>query len=186
MTDIIDVYTDAELANRAVVLKALASAVLDEFNHVKSIAGNQLDKGDSKAARLGDEKLGRLSKSDPKPTAKVTDPVKFDAYVRTRFADKLELRVELGDTAEICAVLADAGADDLYKHVESIPDWLVQEQLKSALTPGADIPGITVTTPPGVVSATPTPAAKALVQELLAKSPIPLLALESPSQEDRP
>ncbi len=119
-------------------------------------------------------------------TAKVTDPEKFDAYIRTRFADKLELRVELGDTAEICAVLADAGADDLYKHVESIPDWLVQEQLKSALAPGADIPGITVTTPPGVVSATPTPAAKALVQELLAKSPIPLLALESPSQEDRP
>lgn len=173
----IQAYTDADLAYKAVMLKAAAGLILDEFEAVKALAAEQFQKGDSKAARDGELKLGRLTMSDPKPKATVTDAALFEAYLEVKYADAAVHEAILGDPSEICAALADAGRDDLYTVVHSIPDWVRQERLKAALA-GESVPGVTVAAPAGVMSAKPEQAAKDLVRELLNGSAVPLLAIE--------
>lgn len=177
MTNEIQAWTDADLAYRAVMLKAAAGLILDEFEAVKALAAEQFQKGDSKAARQGDLKLGRLTMSDPKPKATVTDRAKFEAYLEVKFADTAVHDVMLGDASEVCAALADAGRDDLFTIAHRIPDWKREERLKAALA-GESVPGVTVATPDGVMSAKPEQAAKNLVRELLNGSAVPLLAIE--------
>lgn len=177
MSNDIQAYTDGDLAYRAVMLKAAIDLIMDEFEAVKAIAGEQFEKGDSKAARQGDVKLGRVSKSDPKPVATVTDRAEFEAYLSVKYGDTVTTTVELGDVAEIAAVLMDTGHEDLFTVVETIPDWVRQERLKAALA-GEFVPGVTVSSPEGVVSARPEPAAKAAVRALLNSSDVPLLAIE--------
>jgi hypothetical protein len=181
MTDTIQAWTDTDLAVRAVLLKTLADLVNAEFRTVKALAAEQFPKGASIPARTakdqGDVKLGKLSKSDPKPTAQVTNIAEFEGWLRHKFSDKLEPRVILGEPSEICAVLQDHGHDDLYSIEEVIPDWLRNEWVTKAAG-GEKVPGVTVSTPDGVVQARAEAAAKALVVELLSASPVPLLALE--------
>lgn len=173
----IQAWTDADLAYRAVMLKAAADLILDEFKAVKALAVEQFQKGDSKTARIGDQKLGRVTKSDPKPVATVTDQAEFEAYLSVKYGDTITTTVQLGDVAEIAAVLADHGHEDLFTVVETIPDWVRQERLKAALA-GEHVPGVTVSTPEGVVSARTEQAAKDRVVQMLSTGPVPLLAIE--------
>ena len=175
MSDIIEAYTDSDLAYKIVLLKKLCDLVIDEFKAVKQIASDQFPKGAAIPARTGDDvKLGKVSKSDPKPVAEVVDRDELDDYIRAEYADKLESRIELGDIAQILPVLLDAGRTDLFTEVEVIPDYLYG-LAKAAAIKGKSVPGVEVKSPPGVVSARAELAAEQEVRRLLSGARVPLL-----------
>jgi hypothetical protein len=181
MSNEIQAYTDADLSYRIVMLKALTDLIKTEFIAAKRIAAEQYAKGAGIPARQKidglDVKLGRVTKSDPSPVATVTNQDEFESYLEVKFADTAVHEVILGDTSEICAALADAGREDLFTVVHRIPDWQRQERLKAALA-GEKVPGVTVSSPDGVVSARTEKAATDIVVELLSASPVPLLSIE--------
>lgn len=179
MTAEIQAYTDADLAYKIVLLKTLADLVLEEFARIKEVAAEQLPKGASIPARTGDDvKLGRVTKSDPKPVAQIVDRDELDDWIRTQYPDKLDTRAELGDLGEVLAVLKDAGRNDLFSIVTEIPAHLYK-QAEAMAANGRPIPGIAIRRPPGTVSARKEVAAEYVVRQLLSGSPVPLLGIEA-------
>lgn len=168
-------YTDGDLANRIVLLKTLLDLLTAEFRDAKELAAQRYLKGASIPARTDtDLKLGKVSKSDPKPTVTVVDEQVFDAWIRAEYPDKLHMDVEITDLAQVLAILVELDRHDLIKQSYVVPEWLRSNMLAAALT-GREIPGLTVTRPAGVVSATSGPAAEQLVRRLLSGSPVQLL-----------
>lgn len=179
MTAEIQAYTDADLAYKIVLLKTLADLVLEEFAHAKAIADEQLAKGAGIPARTADDvKLGRVTKSDPKPVPKIVDRDELDEWIRTQYPDKLVKRAELGDLGEILALLKDSGREDLFTVVSDIPDYLYK-QAEALAKNGRPVPGIELRTPKPVVSARSEIAAEYVVRQLLAGAPVPLLGIEA-------
>lgn len=175
MTDEIEAFTDSDLAMKIVLLKTLLDLVTREFRETKALAAEQWPKGASIPARTDtDLKLGRVSKSDPKPTAAVVDDEAFDAWLRAEHPDKLQHHVELGDLGEVLAMLIEQGRRDLITESLVVPEWLRSNMIAAALT-GREIPGVIVTHPAGGVSATNVPAAERVVRQLLSGSPVQLL-----------
>lgn len=171
----IEAWTDSDLTVRIVLLKALLDEVTAEFVAMKTLAGERWAKGSTLPARNGqDVKLGRVTKSDPKPVARVTDREAFEAYVYAEHPGELDTVVTLGEVGEILPILIDAGRTDLFTEDTVIPAALIARLEKAALT--QPIPGITVRFPEGVVSAAPAEAAKHTVKRMLADRL--LLALE--------
>lgn len=175
MTEI-QVFTDSQLAHRVVMLKAFADVILDALNVDRDDMASRMAKGDRVTARSGDVKLGSMSLSDPKPVAKVTDNAAFEDYLSIKYGDEAERTVRLGDPAEICAALADAGRDDLFEVVETFPAWVRKAGVDDALIPGRTVPGVTVTVPPGVLSVRTADAAVEAVKSAISSSGV--LAIE--------
>lgn len=179
MTAEIQAYTDSDLAYKIVLLKTLSDLVLDEFARAKSIADEQMLKGASIPARTADDvKLGRVTKTDPKPVPRIVDRDELDEWIRTQYPDKLEKRAELGDPGQIVALLRDAGREDLFTEVSDIPDYLYK-QAEALAKNGRPVPGIELRYPKPVVSARSEIAAEYVVRQLLSGSPVPLLGIEA-------
>ncbi|WP_043735493.1 hypothetical protein [Nocardia asiatica] len=178
MTEI-EAFTSADLAYKIVMLKTLADLVMEEFKQAKAVMGEQIARGDSVAARTTDDrKLGRVTKSDPKDEAVISDRDALEEWIRTEYPDKLESRIELGRVDEILPILIDAGRRDLFTEVEVIPDYLIG-QAKAAALRGRPVPGITLQPGKPVVSATKELAAEYAVRELLSGARVPLLGIEA-------
>jgi hypothetical protein len=182
VTDEIEAFTDSDLAMKIVLLKTLADLVLDEFKAAKAIAADQYPKGLSISARTdssdGDVKLGKVSKSDPKPVAEIVDRDELDDYIRAEYPDKLEHNIRLGDLGEILAILKDLGREDLFTEIKAIPEYLHTQMLTAAVG-GRPIPGVALRRPAGVVSATKERAAVEMVRRLLSGAPVQLLGIEA-------
>ncbi|MEV0357154.1 hypothetical protein AB0H71_13940 [Nocardia sp. NPDC050697] len=174
MTDI-QAYTTPDLAYRVVLLKTAADLVNREFREAKALMDEQMARGDSVAARtLDDLKLGRVSKSDPKPEAVIADRDELEEWLRTEYPDKLDTRVEFARLDEVLAVLVDAGRGDLITQVTTVPDYLVGQAQALALS-GRPVPGLKVQAKKAVVAATSELAAEREVRQLLAGARVPLL-----------
>lgn len=179
MTEEIQAYTDGDLAYKLVLLKKLADMVLAELDHTKKIAALQYPKGASIPARTCDDiKLGRVSKTDPKPVAKVTDRAALEEWLRAEYPDKLDTRIELADMGELLAFLKDSGRTDLFTEVQEVPEHLFK-QAEALAVRGRPVPGIELHRPPGVVQVRTEIAAEYVVRHLLADSPVPLLGIEA-------
>ena len=175
MTTEIQAYTDSDLAYRIVLLKTLNDLVTREFREAKALAAEQYPKGASIPARTDtDLKLGRVTKSDPKPSATVVDEDAFEAWIRAEHPEKLEHRVQLTDLGEVLALLIAQDRKDLIAESFEVPDWLRTNALAQAIK-GTQVPGVVVARPDGVVSATREYAAVVLVQQLLAGARVPLI-----------
>jgi hypothetical protein len=179
VTEEIQALTNSDLAYKIVLLKTLADLVLEEFAHAKAVMGEQIARGDSVSARTTDDrKLGKVTKSDPKHAATITDLTALEEWIRAEYPDKLSTEVELGRTDEILPILISAGRRDLFAETEVIPDFLFG-LAKAAAVRGRPIPGITVTPGKPVVSATKEIAAEYVVRELLSGARVPLLGIEA-------
>ncbi|UPH40841.1 hypothetical protein MWT96_20455 [Prescottella equi] len=170
----IQVFTDSQLALRVVMLQALADHINREFRYAKGELAERMARGDRLTARDGASKLGSVSLSDPKPVATVSDEAAFRDYMSVKYGDEAQAQVELGDAAEICAVLADTGHEDLFSVREVFPDWVRENALRDALV--REVPGVTVTTPAGVLSACTEEAAVEAVKSAISSSGV--LAIE--------
>ncbi|MBM4644241.1 hypothetical protein GS464_16715, partial [Rhodococcus hoagii] len=140
----IQVFTDSQLALRVVMLKALADHINREFRYAKGELAERMARGDRLTARDGASKLGSVSLSDPKPVATVSDEAAFRDYMSVKYGDEAQAQVELGDAAEICAVLADTGHEDCFRCVRCSRIGCGENALRDALV--REVPGVTVTT----------------------------------------
>ncbi|MFY2788495.1 hypothetical protein [Rhodococcus sp. MALMAid1271] len=178
-TEVIEAFTPAQLAAKAVIQKQFIKLMSDELRKTTNLALEQFSKGSNEAARLvidgEDTKLGKLSKSDPAKVATVVDYEKFEAHLRATYADKLEERNVLGELSEIIPVLLEHAPHLVDMQTDVIPDWLARNELE--LAKSTPIPGVEVRAPEGVMSITTTAAAETLVRSMLAASPIELLTL---------
>jgi hypothetical protein len=178
VTDI-EAYTDADLAYKLVMLRKLADMVLEELDRTKQVAALQYPKGASIPARTCDDiKLGKVSKTDPKPVAKVVDKAALEEWLRAEYPDKLDTRIELADMGELLAFLTDSGRTDLFTEVQVVPEHLLK-QAEALAVRGRPIPGIEVRRPAGVLQVRTEIAAEYVVRHMLADSPVPLLGIEA-------
>lgn len=150
---------------RVSVLTWMGKRIKAETDVARLEAARLLKKGDTLAARspLDDTRLGRVSMSDPKQTARVTDRAAVDAWISDKYADKCVGRWEItGPMAEVIATLREH-APHLVEYVTSVPDWAVNELLTRAERYGEPVgfsmecgpdapPGIAVKTPDGVLT----------------------------------
>lgn len=179
MTEETPALSNADRAYKIVMLKTLIDLVMEEFKREKQVMGQLISRGDGVAARTPDDrKLGRVTKSDPKPVAVISDLDALEEWLRTQYPDKLEHRVSLGRVDEILPILIDAGRRDLFTDTEVVPDYLVG-QAKTLAAQGRPIPGITVQPGNAVVSATKEIAAEYEVRSLLSGARVPLLGIEA-------
>lgn len=177
MSTDIEAWTTPDLAMRIVMLKALSDLVNVELSAAKTLAATQFSKGATEPARTVDDvKIGSVNKSDPGKVAKVTDMAALEEYIYSHHEQDLCEGVEFAAAGELMVALIEAGREDLFTRVTEIPDWLIGQLKKRALT--TPIPGITVHTPAGVVSVRVESAARENVKQLLAAAPVRLIALE--------
>lgn len=163
--------TDLTPQDRAVLNAAVLTWMQKQLktgvDEARLLADGLMKKGDTISARspLDDTKIARVSKSDPKRRALITDRAAVEAWINERYPDKLVERTEItGPMPEVLAVLR-AHAPHLVTDRKSVPDWAVNELLLKAEKAGAPVgyggelddhapPGIEVSTPDGVVSVT--------------------------------
>jgi len=161
--------TDLSPVDRAVlnvaILTFLQKRLKDETDTIRGHASSLMKKGDTLSARspLDDVKIARVSKSDPKKRATVTNREAVEQWVTDRHPEKLVERTEIvGPMPEVLATLR-AHAPHLVADKKSVPDWAVNELLLKAEKAGQPVgydgelddhapPGITVTNPDGVLS----------------------------------
>lgn len=161
--------SDLTAVDRAVlnvaILTFLQKRLKDETDTTRGQASELMKKGDTLSARspIDDSKIARVSKSDPKKRATVTDRLAVEQWVTDRHPEKLVERTEIvGPMPDVLAVLR-AHAPHLVEDKKSVPDWAVNELLLKAEKAGVPVgyggelddlapPGITVTNPDGVLS----------------------------------
>jgi hypothetical protein len=187
MTDVIEVVSDEVHLAQSALVSQLIKTLVDRKKELAAESFIRMENGTKLTARQpGDSrrKLGTVSKSDPEPIATVVDREKFEEYIRSARPADLKVEWQLGPIEEVAAVLMEH-APHLVSAVEGvIPQWLLDVTKTEALS--RDIPGCEVTYPAGVVSVRPLADAKRYVDELLAASSVPLLAIEARPEPGEP
>lgn len=148
---------------RVSVLTFLARRIKAETDAAREESTPHLKKGDTLAVRspLDDTRIARVLRTDPDPTAAVTDQAALEKWVVKRYPEKLVGRWEIRNMSAAIDVLR-AHAPHLVAFVESVPDWAVNELVKKSATAGQPVgyggevdddapPGITIETPDGVL-----------------------------------
>lgn len=114
---------------RTAVLAFLAKRVKVEGDAARADIASVMSKGDTLAVRspLDGSKIGRVSKSDPKPRATVTNRALVEEWITHHYPDKLIERAEIsGPMAEVIQVLREH-APHLVTDRKSVPDWAINE-----------------------------------------------------------
>lgn len=164
------------------VLKVAALKVVKEFtatryDEAREEIAKLMTKGDRKTARspLGDVKIGSVTLSDPKATASITDLDALTAWLKEHYPEHFVGGYEINATSEQLMRVLFEHAPELLRKVRRVDPKVLKELTTSAAALGspvgpggeADVPGITVETPAGVVSCTPDKvAALPAIEEL--------------------
>ncbi|WP_116051911.1 hypothetical protein [Amycolatopsis palatopharyngis] len=169
--------TNDDLALRVAALKVVSDYTTRRYNEARAEAAERMERGDRLMARspLAGVKVGAVSKSDPKPVARVTDEKAFTDWVRKNYPDRMVYDFDvIGSTQEVVSVLFEHAPHLLRKITKPDPE-LVREIRADSVGLGApvgpageaDVDGLEVTTPDGIVSCKPDPEALAAVVDLI-------------------
>jgi hypothetical protein len=169
--------TNEDLALRVASLKVVSEYTARRYNEARAEAAAVMQRGDRLMARspLEGVKIGAVTKTDPKATARVTDDAAFTAWIHKHYPDRMEFDfVIIGSDQEVISVLFEHAPHLLRKVTKPDPELVKQIRTDSAslgapIGPAgeADVDGIEVTTPEGVVSCKPDPNALAAVVDLI-------------------
>lgn len=157
-----------ELALKVAALKVFSDYAKTAYDKSREEIGRQMGRGDRLQVRSPlDEslKIGPISKSDPKPTARVEDLRVLTDWFIQNHPDLTGTGYEVAGTqTEVVAVLFEHAPHLLRRVREIKPDALSELRKASAalgqpIGPGgeADVPGLVVETPDPVVSCKPDP-----------------------------
>jgi len=168
--------TPSSIAVDLFALKILGTVVREGTADRKAVATATMKKGDSIAARVEidgrDVKLGKVTMTDPKPVARITDQDALDGWIAAHDPDAVIQRPVFGPDAEVAAIL-DEHAPHLLSFVGEVAQWARSAELsraEAAHRAGSMplAPGIEVTVPDGVVSVgKETPEARDAVLTLI-------------------
>lgn len=158
-----------DLVLRTAALKAISDYTTKAYNAARAEVAGVLGRGDRKMARspLDDTKLGAVYVTDPKPQCLVTDEAELTEWMAEHYPAAIESGYEIaGSEAEVVAVLFEH-APHLLRRIRRVDSEQLRElransiALGAPIGPGgeADVPGIEVHTPDGVVTCKPDAAA---------------------------
>lgn len=167
---------NADLFLRTAALKVVSEYTKARYNEAREEVAKQLNKGDRKTVRspLGDVKVGQVWVTDPKPECVVTDRAALTDWLAEHYPAITKTGYEvIGSQPEIVAVLFEH-APHLLREVREIdPDQLREIRANSIaigtpIGPGgeANMPGIEVREPDGVVTCKPDTGGLQAVMDL--------------------
>jgi hypothetical protein len=170
------VTDNPDLFLKTAALKVISEFTADRYNDARREVAAELNKGDRKTVRspIGDVKVGQVWVTDPKPVCSITDRAALTDWLQAEYPAMTETGYEvIGSEAEIVAVLFEH-APHLLREVRRInPDQLRELKancvaLGQVVGPGgeADVPGLAVSEPDGVVTCKPDAAGFQAVMEL--------------------
>jgi|SRR6267142_1895368 len=179
-----------ELALRVAALRALRDQADQAFNDAKAELEKAMEKGDTLAvfSPIDRTEIGSVSKSKPKPAARVVDQDAFAAWVGEHYADEVSSAYEVIGTPRQVAEVLFTHAPKLIRRVSKVSPALTSQVLVQSSKLGepvgpegeTDIPGIVVETADGRLSCRVTDDAFAAVLALIraGRMPLELLAGE--------
>lgn len=154
-----------DLVLKVATLKVISAFTTEKYNEARREIAEVMERGDRKMARspIDNAKIGAITLSDPKPTAQVSDLDKLTAWLAEHYPDSLVMGYEVcGSEEQVRRVLFEHAPEMLRKVKKIRPGDLLELRQTAAMVgrpmgPGgeADMPGITVDTPPPVVSCKP-------------------------------
>jgi hypothetical protein len=170
------VTDNPDLFLRTAALKVISEFTAARYADARAEVAKTLNKGDRKTVRspLGDVKVGQVWVTDPKPVCSITDRAALTDWLQAEYPAMTETGYEvIGSEAEIVAVLFEH-APHLLREVRRInPDQLRELKancvaLGQVVGPGgeADVPGLAVSEPDGVVTCKPDAAGFQAVMDL--------------------
>ncbi|MGW4484296.1 hypothetical protein ACWEOE_10710 [Amycolatopsis sp. NPDC004368] len=147
---------------RVAALKVVSDYTKTCYDIARAEMDGHMAKGDRRIVRTDGVKLAAVSKSDPDAKAKVVDRAAFEQWAAKTYPEKMSRGYEIaGSTKEVVDVLFEH-APELLRPVQSSDAVLKLTLTNSARLgvptgPGgeADVPGIEVEHPAGVVSCRP-------------------------------
>lgn len=169
--------SNEELAVKVASLKVVSDFTKARYDEARGEASEVMQAGDRLMARspIDGTKMGPVTKSDPKPVAKIVDEAALTEWMGEFYPDNLETGYEIAATEnEIVQVLFEFAGHLLKPRKRIKPEVLAQVKRESAamgcpIGPGGevDLPGIAIDTPEPVVSCKPDPATALLVVQQL-------------------
>jgi hypothetical protein len=183
--------SNEELALRVAALKVVTEFTLQRYNDARAELGGKMQRGDRLMARSpldGETKIGAVTKSDPKAVAQISDKAAFEAWVAETYPDRMERDYEIiGSHQEVAAILFESAPHLLRPIVKVDPELVKQIRSDSAklgcpIGPSgeADVPGVVVSTPEGVVACRPDDNALVAVIDLFRAEKLTLESLTFP------
>jgi hypothetical protein len=171
-----DPTTQHDLVTRVAILKVIADYTKSRYDELRAEAGDVMGQGDRTIARspLDQSKLGAVYVTDPKPVCRVTDLAALTDWMIGHYPLLTEQGYEIcGSDREVIDVLFEH-APHLLRQIRRVKADDMRELKAGAVALGqpmgpggeADMPGIKVTTPPGVVTCKPTETAFQSVMDL--------------------
>ena len=171
-----DPTTQHDLVTRVAILKVIADYTKDRYDELRAEAGDAMGQGDRTIARspLDQSKLGAVYVTDPKPVCRVTDLAALTDWMCEHYPLLTDQGYEIcGSDREVIDVLFEH-APHLLRQVRRIKADDMRELKAGAVALGqpmgpggeADVPGIEVEQPPGVVTCKPTETAFQSVMDL--------------------
>lgn len=171
-------------------LKVISDYTLKRYNEARAELAARMQRGDRMIARspLGDVKVGTVSKTDPKPVARITDESAFTAWVQENYPDRMVYDFDvIGSDQEVKAVLFEH-APHLLRKVTKPDLEFVRGVRQDSLFVGApvgpggeaEVPGLAVDQPEGDVRCRPDEDGLAAVLELFRADRLTLESLVRP------
>ncbi len=165
-----------EVMVRTAVLKVISDYTRNTYNQQRQATREHLAEGDRKIARspLDGSKLGAVYVTDPKPECHVTDPQALTDWMFEHYPELTETGYEIaGSDAEVIDVLFQH-APHLLRPYRRVKAEDMREMRANAIALGqpigpgseADVPGMEVHHPEGVVTCKPDPGALRAVMDL--------------------
>lgn len=184
---------DVDPALPVAVLKVLSEHTGQRYDAVRAEAGETMAAGDRRNVHspLDGAKLGAVYKSNPSKTVHITDMAALTAWIQELYPELMENGYEVaGSEAEVVAVLF-AHAPRLLRPIRRVKGSALSALRKESVSLGqvigpggeADVPGIEIDQPDGVVACRPGPGALEAVKRLFAAGRLTLDGTLRPALE---
>lgn len=184
---------DMDAAVPVAVLKVLSEHTGSRYDAARAEAGETMAAGDRRNVHspLDGAKLGAVYKSNPSKTVHITDMAALTAWIAEHYPELMENGYEIaGSEAEVVAVLF-AHAPRLLRPIRRVKGSALSALRKESVSLGqvigpggeADVPGIEIEQPEGVVACRPGPGALEAVKKLFAAGRLTLDGTLRPALE---
>lgn len=169
-------YGEGDLIQRTAILKTISDFTKQRYDEHRANAAVILTQGDRLIARspLDSSKLGAVYMTDPKPQCRITDETALTDWMVEHYPELTESGYEvIGSETEVVAVLFEH-APHLLRQIRRVKADDMRQLRAAAITLGqpigpgseADMPGMEVHTPEGVVTCKPADTAFQSVMDL--------------------
>jgi hypothetical protein len=165
------------LVLRVAALKSVKDYVCDQYDDARAELDKAMNEGDRLTARspLDGGKLGTVTKTEPKPSARVSDEQALVDWLAEHYPEALVVRYKVVASEEQLRRLLFEHAPELLSQYRRPDPEMVRELLANAANFGqpvgpsgeADVPGVVVETGPPVVRCNTTPQSLSAVLALI-------------------